>query len=128
MAITVKRKKREIRDIGVITFAFAAGDVGKTYDFMGLAEGFHVVDVNVTIDTPFANADNKVSVGIEGDLERFIPQTTVNAVKGIAFNNRQLTASNAMAIVLDISGTASATGAGTVTVQYMKLPVSRQEY
>lgn len=126
--LIVKRKKREIRDTGTITFVVKGEDVGKTYDFMGIGEGFRVIDVNVTVDTAFANADNKVSVGIEGDLERFIPQTTINAVKGIGFNNRQLTASKSMAIVADIVGTASATGEATVTVQYVKLPTSRQDY
>jgi len=128
MAITVKRKNREIRDQGIVTFEVVGADVGKTYDFMGIAEGFRVVNVNVSVDTAFANADNKVSVGIEGDLVRFIPQTTVDSVKGIAFNNRQLSATKAMAIVIDVVGTASATGSATVTVTYAKLPVSKQEY
>lgn len=128
MAITVKRKSREIRDQGVVSFKVSGTDVGKTYDFMGIAENFRIIDVNVTVDTAFANADNKVSVGIEGDLVRFIPQTVVNAVSGIAFNNRQLTATKAMAIVIDVVGTASATGSATVTVTYAKLPVSKQEY
>lgn len=128
MAITVKRKEREIRDSGFISFDVAAGDVGKTYDFMGIPEGFRVVDANVTVDVAFANADNKVSVGIEGDLVRFVPATAVDAVKGIAFNNRQLTATQTMAILVDVTGSASATGKATVTVMYAKLPVSKQEY
>lgn len=128
MAITVKRKNREIRDGGTITFKVSGADVGKTYDFMGIAEGFRVTNVNVTVDVAFANLDNKISVGIEGNLVRFIPQTVVNAVTGIAFNNRQLTATQAMAIVIDVVGTASATGDATVTVEYAKLPVSKQEY
>lgn len=128
MPITVKRGNRERREIGVITFPFAGADVGKTYDFMGILRGFHVLDVNVTIDEAFANADNKVSVGIEGNLTRFMDQTTIDSIKGIPFNNRQLTASKTMSIVLDIVGTASATGAGTVTVQYAKLATSKQDY
>lgn len=128
MAITVKRKNREIRDGGTITFKVMGADVGKTYDFMGIAEGFRVINVNVTVDEVFVNSDNKISVGIEGDLVRFVPQTTINAVKGIRFNDRQLTAIKAMAIVVDISGTASASGEATVTVEYVKLPVSKQEY
>ncbi len=128
MAITVKRKKREIRDLGVVTFEVTGADVGKTYDFMGIAEGFRVLDVNVTVDEAFSNVDNKVSVGIEGDLERFVPQTAVDSVKGIAFNNRQLTAAKSMAIVVDVVGSASAAGKATVSVMYAKLPVSKQEY
>jgi hypothetical protein len=128
MAITVKRKSREIRDQGVVSFKVSGADVGKTYDFMGIAESFRIVDVNVTVDTAFDNADNKISVGIEGDLVRFVPQTVVNAVKGIGYNGRQLTASKAMAIVIDVIGAASAAGDATVTVTYAKLPVSKQEY
>lgn len=128
MAIIVKRKKREIRDSGAVTFVVTGNDVGKTYDFMGIAEGFRVVDVNVTVDEAFANADNKISIGIEGDLVRFVPQTAVNALSGIGFNNRQLTAAQSMAIVADIVGTASATGKATITVSYAKLPVAKQEY
>ena len=128
MAITVKRKKREIRDSGTVTFTVAGADVGKTYDFMGIAEGFRVTDVNVTVDTAFANADNKISVGIEGDLVRFVSQTVVDAVKGIGFNNRQLSATKPTAIVIDTVGSTSATGSATVTVSYAKLPVSKQEY
>ncbi len=128
MAITVKRKNREIRDHGSISFEVVGADVGKTYDFMGIAEGFRILDVNVTVEEAFANADNKISVGIEGDLVRFVPQTVVNAVSGIAFNNRQLSATKSMAIVVDVVGTASATGKAIVTVNYAKLPVSRQEY
>lgn len=128
MAITVKRGNRERREIGVITFPFTGADVGKTYDFMGILSGFRVLAVNVTIDTAFANADNKVSVGIEGDLTRFMDQTTINAVKGIPFNNRQLTASKTMSVVVDIVGTSSATGVGTITVEYAKLATSKQDY
>jgi len=128
MAITVKRKNREIRDHGVVSFDVSGADVGKSYDFMGIAEGFRVLNVNLTVDEAFAAAGNTISVGIEGDLVRFIPATAANAVKGVAFNGRQLTASQAMAIVVDVAGTASATGKATVTVEYAKLPVSRQEY
>ena len=55
----------------------------------------------------------------------------VDAVKGITFNNRQLTAVNSMAIVIDITGSgsvAATTGSATVTVSYAKLPASKQEY
>ena len=128
MAIEVKRKNREIRDSGTITAVFKGADVGKSIDFMGIPEGFRITDVNVTVDTVFVNADNKISIGIEGDYERFVPQTLVNAVSGIDFNNRQFTAAISTAIVADIVGTASATGEATVTVSYAKLPVSKQEY
>ena len=128
MAITVRRKAREIRDRGTVSAVVTGTDVGKTIDFMGIPEGFRIIDVNVTVDTAFANLDNKISVGIEGDLIRFVPQTLVNAISGIGYNNRQLTATQSMAIVVDVVGTASATGNATVTVTYAKLPVSKQEY
>lgn len=129
MAITVKRGKvREIRDQGVVSFEVTGADVGKTYDFMGVYEGFRVLDVNVTVDEVFANADNKISVGIEGDLTRLCAQTTVNAIKGFSGNDRQLTAPRPIAIVADVVGSTSATGKATITVTYAKLPVSKQDY
>jgi hypothetical protein len=128
MSITVSRKNRERRSSGAITFDVVGADVGKTYDFMGILENFRVKNVNVTVEEAFANADNTISVGIEGDLVRFIPATAVNAVKGIGFNNRQLTATQTMSIVIDVVGSASATGKATVCVEYVKLPDSRQEY
>lgn len=128
MAITVNRKQREIRTQGGISFDVTGADVGKTYDFMGIPAGFRIIDVNVTVDVPFANANNTISVGIEDDLVRFIPATVVNAVKGIAFNNRQLTAPKVMSILADIGGDASATGKATINVVYEKIADARQEY
>ncbi len=128
MSITVKRVPIERRNSGTITFEVKGKDIGKTYDFMGMLAGFRVTDVNLTVDEAFDNTDNKISVGIEGDLVRFIPQTAVNAVKGVAFNNRQLTASQTMSVVIDVVGAVSVNGSATVTVAYVKLPDSRQEY
>jgi len=128
MAIAVNRKEREIRTQGVISFDVVGADVGKTHDFMGIPTGFRIIDVNVTVEEAFANADNKISVGIDGDVERFIPATIVDAVKGISFNNKQMSAKNTMSIICDITGAASATGKATITVVYAKLPDSRQEY
>lgn len=128
MAIKVERRNREIRDSGRVTKVFTGSDVGSSIDFMGIPEGYRITSVNVTIDEAFANADNKVSVGIEGDYVRFMPQTTINAVKGIDWNHRQMTAAADMAVIVDIVGTASAAGSGTVTVEYAKLPSHRQDY
>lgn len=128
MAITVKRKNREIRDTGTISAVVTGADVGKTLDFMGIPEGFRIVDVNLTVDEAFANADNDISVGIEGDLTRFIAATGVDTLVGAGFNNRQFTAVAPTAIVADVVGSASATGSVTITVSYVKLPVSKQEY
>ena len=128
MAIIVKRKNREIRDSGVITAVVTGANVGQTLDFMGIADGFRVVGVNVTVEEAFANADNTIAIGLEGDYNRFISATGVDAVKGIPFNNRQFSASAPTAIVADIIGSASAVGRAIVTVEYVKLPVSKQEY
>ena len=128
MAIIVKRKHRENRDRGSVSFEVLAGDVGKTYDFMGIAEGFRVTDVNVTVDEKFDSVDNTISVGIEGDYNRFVADTPVNAVEGIDFNNRQLTATQSMAIVVDVVGPVSSAGKATVTVSYKKPALSKQEY
>lgn len=128
MSIIVKRKKREIKNTGTISFEVIGSDIGKTYDFMGIAEGFRIKSVNLTVDEAFSNADNKISVGIEEDYERFIASTTVDAVKGIDYNQRQLTANNSMAIVANLTGTSSDNGKATITVEYAKLADSRQEY
>lgn len=128
MAVEVKRANREIRGTGAISFEVGAGDVGKTYDFMAIAEGFRVTKVNVTVDEAFANADNTISVGLESDLVKFVPATAVNAIKGVAGGDEQYTAPSTTPIVVDIAGTTSATGKATVTVEYLKLPTARQEY
>jgi hypothetical protein len=129
MAITVKRKNREIRDHGTVSFKVTGADVGKTIDFMGIPAGFRVLDANLTVDEVFDNADNKISLGIEGGLTRFIGQSDVNAaVAGFAFNNRQFTATAPTAIIVDVVGSASTGGDATVTVTYAKLPVSKQDY
>ena len=128
MSIISRRKEREIKNRGAISFDVTGADVGKTIDFMGILAGFRVTNVNVTVDAAFANANNTISVGLEEDVVRFVPTTAVDAIKGIGFNNRQFEASNATPIVIDILGTASATGEATVTVEYLKLADSRQEY
>lgn len=128
MAITVNRKNREIRTQGVISFEVTGADVGKTYDFMGIATGFRILDVNVTVEEAFANGNNTIEVGIEDATTKFIPATTVNAIKGIGFTNVQYKAAKATPIIVDIKGSASASGKATVTVVYAKLSDCRQEY
>lgn len=128
MAITVNRKEREIRSQGIITFDVTGDDVGKTYDFMGIAPGFRVIDANVTVHEAFDNADNTIEVGLEEDTTRFIPATAVNALKGVGFSDKQFTAQQSMSLIADIKGTASTAGKATITVVYAKLPEARQEY
>lgn len=128
MAIIVKRANREIRNTGAFSFEIGAGDVGKTYDIGGIAEGFRVKSVNVTVDVAFANIDNKISVGLEAEYLKFMPQTTIDSIKGIDGNGVQFTAPATTPIIVDVVGTASATGKATVTVEYLKLANARQEY
>ena len=128
MSITLKRKTKEIRTQGVISYDITGADVGKTYDFMGVADGFRILDVNVTVDEKFANTNNTIGVGIEDDFTRFIADTSMDSVKGIGFNNRQFKASAPTSLVMDIKGSASATGKATITVVYAKLPDVRQNY
>jgi len=128
MAVTVNRANREIRGTGAITFDITGLDVGKTYDFMGVAEGFRITGVNVTVDEAFANADNTVSVGTEDSVDKLLAVTAVDAIKGIAGKDTQFTAPQNTPIVVDIKGSPSATGKATVTVEYLKLPTARQEY
>lgn len=128
MAISVRREKREIRDQGVIRTVLTGADVGSSIDFMGIATGFRIIDVNITVEEAFDNADNTISVGIEGDMTRFIGASAANTVAGYGFNNRQHTATATMAIVANVVGTASAGGKAVVTVMYAKLPASKQEY
>ena len=128
MAVEVKRTNREIRGTGAVTFEVTGADVGKTYDFMGVAEGFRVTNVNVTVEEAFANADNTISVGVEDSVEKFAPATAVNAVKAFNGVDAQYTAPQNTPIVVDILGTASATGKAVITVEYLKLPNARQEY
>lgn len=127
MDIKVLKQNREIRDQGAITQKVTFKDVGKSYDFMRIAEGFRIKHVNISVDEAFAKADNTIEVGIEGDTARFIPATAINGIKSINMDTNQFTAKSVTSIVLDVKGTASATGEAYVTVEYFKLPSVRQE-
>jgi len=128
MDITVSRKNRENRKQGVVSFDISGSDVGKNYDFMGIIAGFRILDVNVTVDEAFSNSDNSIEVGIEDDTQRFVPTTTIDSIKGVAFNNRQFTAVRPISLIASIKGSASADGKATVTVMYSKQFDTRQDY
>jgi len=128
MAIKVRRESRERRTSGTITFPIVGSDAGNTIDFMGIAGGFRILDVNITVEEAFDAAGNTIEVGIEDDTDMFVPATAMNEVKGIGFNNFQYTAPKSMAIVCDVKGTASTAGKATITVVYAKQAEARQEY
>lgn len=127
MGLTVLKQNREIRDSGAICQKISGKDVGKTYDFMRIAEGFRVKNVNISVDETFANADNTIEVGIEGDTKRFIPATALNAKKSVNMEATQFTAKKITSLVMDIKGSASTKGEAVVTVEYLKLPSVRQD-
>ncbi len=127
MAITVLKQNREIRDHGAVSKTITFKDVGKTYDFMRIAEGFRVKNVNISVDEAFSNADNVITVGIEGDTDRFIPETALNEVKSVNMSSNQFSAKNLTSIIMDIKGAKSTKGVAVVTVEYFKLPSVRQD-
>jgi hypothetical protein len=128
MAIISNRVHLEYKDIASIQFEVTPNEIGKEIDFMGLLQGWRVLDVNVTIEEAFVNADNKISVGVEqGDCEMFIKSASLNAVGGIGFSNKQYTANSNTSVIATVTGTSSANGKAIVTVMYSKMPV-RQEF
>src|SRR5574343_1891395 len=110
MAVVVRRKDREAVDFGRAEITVTYDDVGSTIDFAGIVGGFTIVDANVTVEEAFANADNTISVGLTGSLEKFVTKAAINAVKGLGFTNIQYKADKPTSIYVDVKGTASTTG------------------
>ena len=128
MAVEKRRKDRETVDFARADITVTGADVGKTIDFTGILGGFTIVDANVTVTEAFANANNTISVGLEGALAKFIPATAANAVKGIGFTDVQYKADKPTSIYVDIAGTASTTGEAIVSITYAKNASSRTDY
>ena len=128
MAVVVRRKDREAVDFGRAEITVTYDDVGSTIDFAGIVGGFTIVDANVTVEEAFANADNTISVGLTGSLEKFVTKTAVNAVKGLGFTNIQYKADKPTSIYVDVKGTASTTGKAVVSIVYSKNASSRTDY
>lgn len=128
MAVVVRRKDREAVDFGRAEITVTYDDVGSTIDFAGIVGGFTIVDANVTVEKAFANADNTISVGLTGSLEKFVTKTAVNAVKGLGFTNIQYKADKPTSIYVDVKGTASTTGKAVVSIVYSKNASSRTDY
>ena len=128
MAVVVRRKDREAVDFGRAEITVTYDDVGSTIDFAGIVGGFTIVDANVTVEEAFANADNTISVGLTGSLEKFVTKTAVNAVKGLGFTNIQYKADKPTSIYVDVKGSASPTGKAVVSIVYSKNASSRTDY
>lgn len=128
MAVVVRRKDREAVDFGRAEITVTYDDVGSTIDFAGIVGGFTIVDANVTVEEAFKNADNTISVGLTGSLEKFVTKTAVNAVKGLGFTNIQYKADKPTSIYVDVKGSASTTGKAVVSIVYSKNASSRTDY
>lgn len=128
MAVVVRRKDREAVDFGRAEITVTYDDVGSTIDFAGIVGGFTIVDANVTVEKAFANADNTISVGLTGSLEKFVTKAAANAVKGLGFTNIQYKADKPTSIYVDVKGSASTTGKAVVSIVYSKNASSRTDY
>ncbi len=128
MAVVVRRKDREAVDFGRAEITVTYDDVGSTIDFAGIVGGFTIVDANVTVEEAFKNADNTISVGLTGSLEKFVTKAAVNAVKGLGFTNIQYKADKPTSIYVDVKGSASTTGKAVVSIVYSKNASSRTDY
>ncbi len=128
MAVVIKRKDRESVDFARAEITVSGADVGSTIDFAGIIGGFTIVDANVTVTEAFANADNTISIGLEGALAKFVPATAANAIKGIGFTNVQYKADKPTSIYANITGAASTVGKAIVSITYAKNASSRTDY
>lgn len=128
MPIVKKRKDRECVDFGRTEIVVVGADAGNTIDFAGILGGFTIIDANVTVTEAFANSDNTISVGLDGDLAKFIPATVVNSIKGVGFTHVQYTANKPTAVLIDVKGGVSATGKAIVSIFYAKQSSSRTDY
>ena len=128
MAVVVRRKDREAVDFGRAEITVTYDDIGSTIDFAGIVGGFTIVDANVTVEEAFKNADNTISVGLTGSLEKFVTKAAANAVKGLGFTNIQYKADKPTSIYVDVKGSASTTGKAVVSIVYSKNASSRTDY
>ena len=128
MAVVQRRRDREAVDFGRAEITVTGADVGSTIDFAGIIGGFRIVDANVTVEEAFTNANNTISIGVEGALTKFVAATAVDAIKGVGFTNVQYKADKPTSIYADIAGTASTTGKAIVSITYAKAASSRTDY
>ena len=128
MAVVQRRRDRETVYFGRAEITVTGADVGSTIDFAGIIGGFRIVDANVTVEEAFANANNTISIGLEGALTKFVAATAVDAIKGVGFTNVQYKADKPTSIYANIAGTASATGKAIISITYAKAASSRTDY
>ena len=128
MAVVQRRRDREAVDFGRAEITVTGADVGSTIDFAGIIGGFRIVDANVTVEEAFTNANNTISIGVEGALTKFVAATAVNAIKGVGFTNVQYKANKPTSIYANITGAASATGKAVISITYAKNASSRTDY
>lgn len=128
MSVVIKRNDRETVDFGRAEITVIGADVGSTIDFAGILGGFRIVDANVTVEEAFANANNTISIGLEGALTKFVAATAVDVIKGVGFTNVQYKADKPTSIYANIAGTTSATGKAIVSITYAKAASSRTDY
>lgn len=128
MAIVDKKRKRECTDFGRIEIPISGADVGSTVLFAGILAGFTVIDANITVTEAFGNVDNTISIGIDGDLTRFVAATAANTLVGVGFSNKQYKAEKTTEIYANVLGTASTTGKAIISILYSKNAVSRIDY
>ncbi len=126
MAIKVIKSSKERRDRGAISFPLSGGNVGETLDFMRLPEGFTITNVNVSVSEEFTNAS--LDVGVEKDRTRFLESVSLAELKGENMKPHYFSAPKLTSIVLELKGDKDDKGKAEVTVEYLKLPDTRQEY
>lgn len=74
--------------------------------------------VNVTVDEAFANADNTITLGVAGTTSKFQNAFALNALAGNTSTRQHSTAVGTDEILMSVAGTASATGAAVVTIDF----------
>lgn len=127
MGIVTRRKDRECVDFARAEITVTAKDAGTTIDFAGVLSGFTIVDANITVVEAF-DGGNKISVGLEDALTKFVAATTASAVKGAGFSNVEFKADKPTSVYVDISNETSTTGKAIVSITYAKNASSRTDY
>jgi len=127
MAIIVKRKNRECVDFARAEITITNKDVGSTIDFAGVLPGFTIIDANLSVQEAF-DGNNSISLGLEGDLDKFIANTNVTTIKGAGFKNIQYKALKPTSVLVNVTGNASSSGKAIVSIVYAKNASSRTDY
>jgi len=127
MAIIVKRKNRECVDFARAETTITNKDVGSSIDFAGILPGFTIIDANLSVIEAF-DGNNSISVGLDGDMEKFIANTNVTTIKGAGFKNIQYKAQKPTSVLVNVTGSTATTGKAIVSIVYAKNASSRTDY